>query len=319
MRRREVLALCAAATGCRTRQANRLHRLKVSSHITLSSSSLHLADELGYFREAGLEIQHIPRNSPSEAMVAAAAGEVDVQFTVISTAFLNAVLRGAQIRIVAGREVARASCLNVGSICALRRKFPNGLEDLAVLKGKRVVAGTSVSFRYFVLDEHLSRAGLSLKDVTPVTLNWPESYTALLSGSVDAMVLADEMLGRQGTEELVFSRGLGDLRPNFQYSFIFFGKTMLAKDPELGRKFLDAYYRGAKDFARGRSPRYMKKFADYRRIDVKDLENVCRESFSLEGAVDPESLRLYSAWAFRRGLTPRLAEFRELTDLRYWG
>jgi len=318
MRRREMLAVCgAAALGCRTRKNVPFRQLKVASHMTLSASSLHLADELGYFQQEGLRIEHVPANSSSEAIVAAAGGQLDVQFTVLNTAFLNAVLRGAQIRIVAGREIARPSCMDMGAICALRRRFPNGLEDLAVLKGKRVASGPSLGFLYFVLDEHLSRAGLSVKDVTTVALGWPENYTALLSGSIDAMVLSDPMPGYRGSEPLVFSRSFGELRPNFQYSFIFFGKTMLEGDPEVGRRFLRAYYRGAREFVRGRSPAYMKKFAEHRKINVEALKDVCRESFSLDGAVDRESLHAYSSWAFERSLAPRLAQFHELTDLRF--
>lgn len=317
--RRELLALCGAAVlGCRRRKQTALRRLKVSSHITLSASSLHLADELGFFREEGLEIEHVYTDSPSQAIASVAAGDVDVQFTVISTAFLNAVLRGAAIRIVAGREIASPGCQNAGAICALRSRFPEGLKDLTVLKGKRIVAGVSVSFRYFVLDEHLRSAGLSIDDVTPLALRWPESYVALKSGSADAMVLTDEILRQREARDLAFSRSFADLRPNFQYSHIFFGKSLLNGDPELGRRFLRAYYRGAEEFVRGRSPRYMKQFADHRGVDVKDLEGVCRSSFTTDGTVDRESLEVYSAWAFRRGLTPRLAGFQELTDLRFW-
>ncbi|MGQ9635062.1 MAG: ABC transporter substrate-binding protein [Bryobacteraceae bacterium] len=318
MHRRQMLALCgAAALGCRTHMGGSLRRLKVSSHMTLSASSLHLADELGYFHEMGLEIEHVHRDSTSEVMVAAAGGELDVQFTVMNTAFLNAVLRGARVRIVAGREIARPGCGDTGVICALRRRFPDGLADLRVLKGKRVASGPSVGFLYFVLDEHLSQAGLSTKDVTTVPLGWPENYTALLSGSIDAMVLSDSMPGHRDSGLLVFSRGLGELRPNFQYSYIFFGRTMLEEPPDLGRRFLRAYFQGAREFVRGRSPSYMKKFAEYRKIDVADLKDVCRESFSLDGTVDRESLEAFSSWAHQRGLAPRLAEFHELTDLRF--
>jgi len=285
--------------------------------MTLSASSLHLADELGYFQQEGLRIEHVPANSSSEAMVAAAGGQLDVQFTVLNTAFLNAVLRGAQIRIVAGREIARPNCMNMGAICALRRRFPEGLQNLAVLKGKRIAAGPTVGTLYFALDQHLTQAGLSIKDVTTVALGWPEDYTALLSGSIDAMVLSDVIPTGGRSELLVFSRAFGELRPNFQYSFIFFGKTMLEEDPEVGRRFLRAYYRGAQEFARGRSPSYMKKFAEYRKIEVADLKDVCRESFSLDGAVDRDSLHAFSSWALERGLVPRLLQFHELTDLRF--
>lgn len=324
MRRRQALALCgAAALGCRTRNGGSLRRLKVSSHMTLSASSLHLADEMGYFRQEGLEIEHVHQNSTSGATAAAAGDELDVQFTVLNTAFLNAVLRGAQIRIVAGREIARPGCGDTGVICALRRRFPDGLADLRVLRGKRVASGPSVGFLYFVLDEHLSQAGLSIKDVTTVPLGWPENYTALLSGSIDAMVLSDSMPGHRDSGLLVFSRGLGQLRPNFQYSYIFFSRTMLEEAPDLGRRFLRAYFRGAREFVRGRSPSYMKKFAEYRKIDVADLKDVCRESFSLDGALDRESLEAFSSWAHQRGLTPRLTKFHEITDLRFleklWG
>ena len=320
MRRREFLiAGAACGLGCSRRTLSPLRKLRVSAPMTLSASSLHLSYELGYFRQAGLEVEIVPLSNSLQMIAAAAGGKLDAFLSSLGTAFLNAVMRGAPIRIAAGREIVSSSCRKVGFLCALRRSFPNGLSDLRVLKKKRVSAGTTVGFMQYALDEHLAQAGLSIKDVEVVNLAGPDAITAMLNGGVDAILAFDESILRMRQEELVFSRSFADLHPNFQYGFIFFGRSLLAADPLVGRRFLQAYFDGAREFVRGESPQYLKRFADYAGARMSDLDYLCRASFAMDGSIDQNSLRLFSAWALRRGFIPRPAQVAELIDLRFLG
>jgi ABC-type nitrate/sulfonate/bicarbonate transport system substrate-binding protein len=252
-------------------------------------------------------------------MALLAGGKMDVLFGPASTAFLNAVLKGLPLRIVAGREVASPTCGYVGAIYGMRRTFPRGLADLAQLRGKRVATGPAVGLAQFALDAHLARAGLSTQDVTMVSLDFSQSVAALLGGGVDAVVGADDF-DRDLTSlasSIVHTVGLAQLYPNFQYAYIIFGQTLLAADPERGARFLSAYLRGAREFARGRTPRFMEEFARANRLDLTQARTVCRNSFAPDGAIDLNSLRLFADWAARRKHIPRRVEVSELVDDRF--
>ena len=157
-----------------------------------SMSSLHLANELGFFRKAGFDLEILQSGGASQAMALLAGEELDVLFGSFNTACLNAVIKGLPIRIVAGREVALPTCGNMGAIYGMRRTFPHGLADITQLKGKRVATGPMIGLAEFALDAHLAGAGLSTKDVTTVSLDFRQNVAALLGGGVDAMVVTED-------------------------------------------------------------------------------------------------------------------------------
>lgn len=322
MQRRHFLlasAGLAAVSGCSRRPPSVRRKLTVNAAKRLSISSLRLAQELGYFRDAGLEVEIVPSPNPLQGTAAAVGGKLDVLFTGITTAFLNAALKGARLRIVAGREIASSVCGNMGSIYGLRRSFPNGLDDLRQLKGKRVATGPSIGFSQFALEAHLGSVGLSLDDVTPVILPSPQAVAALIGGSIDALVLNNDLdrdLAAMSSQ-VVHSGGLGQVHPNFQCSHIFFGQTLLDSDVDLGGRFLAAYLHGVREFARGKTPKYMEDFAKTNGMDVKRVISACRNTFTPDGEVDMNSLKLFADWAVRKKYVGGPVDVTQLVDQRF--
>lgn len=321
MRRRDLLTgvVVAAASACSRRRAASLDKLRVTAPPRVNTSSLHLAEELGFFREAGLEVEILQVVSPLHAMALLGGGKLDAHFGSVSVAFLNANIKGLRLRIAAGRDIATGTCGNVGAVYGTRRTFPHGLADLTQLRGKRVATGPAIGIGQFSLDAHLARVGLSAKDVTVVRLEYGQIVAALLGGGIDAFVGADDF-DRDLTSlaaEIVHTDGLAGLYPKFQYMYILFGKTMLAAGPDHGARFLSAYLRGAREFARGKTPRFLGEFVRSNRLDGKRAMTACRDSFPLDGAIDLNSLRLFAGWAARNKYIPRTVDVSELVDDRF--
>lgn len=324
MWRRDLLAsslvALAAGSGCsRRKPAAGFEKLQVGAGRRLTASSLHLGHELGFFREAGFELEILQSGGQANAWALLAGGKLDVYFGTLSASFLNAVIKGLPLRVVAGREMVSADCGNVGAIYGLRRTFPHGLADVTQLKGKRVATGPMIGLAQFSLDAHLARAGLSRNDVTPVSLEFKQNVAALLGGSVDAIVGTDDFDRDLTTlsAEMVHTPGLADIYPNFQYTFIYFGQSLLAADPDTGARFLSAYLRGAREFAHGRTPRFAEEFAKANRLDLTPFLTGCRKTFPLDGAIDWNSSRLFADWAARRKYIPRRVDVSELVDDRF--
>jgi hypothetical protein len=138
---------------------------------------------------------------------------------------------------------------------------------------------------------------------------------------VDALVLNNDLdrdLASMSSQ-VVHTQGLAAIHPNFQVSHIFFGKTLLTANVDVGARFLAAYLRGAREFTRGKTPRFMQDYARTNRLDVKRVTQACRDTFALNGEVDMQSLRLFAEWAAWRKYTPRLADVSQLVDLRFLG
>jgi NitT/TauT family transport system substrate-binding protein len=247
-----------------------------------------------------------------------AGGKIDVYFAGCNVTLLNAVIKGLRLRIVAGRQVAFPTCGDVGAIYALRRTFPHGLADLRQLKGKRVAVGLAIGIAQFALDAQMATVGLSMNDVITVGLDIRGNVAALFGGGVDATVGGDDFdRDLASMPEIVHTPGLASIYPGFQHSYIIFGRTMLEAGLDSGARFLSAYLRGAREFARGKTPRFMEQFARTYGLDVKRAVTACRNSFAVDGAIDLDSLRLLTGWAARRKFISRPMDLSELVDDRF--
>lgn len=273
-------------------------RLQVSSFPRIAMSGLYLAEELGYFSEAGLDVEILQITSSPHVIPLLAGGELDVAFVALSPSLINAVTKGANLRLVAGREIASSTCGAVGTVYGNREVFPKGIGDLSLLKGKRVSISYMASVTEFYLDTLLASVGLSSDEVQLVVLRAPEAAAALVGGKVDAIISSHFEKDLEAlSASVVRGVGLADLLPNYQYSFIVFGPTLLEDKREAGVRFLAAYLRGATDFLNGKTPRYLDELARASRMDPERARNACRNTFAPDGSIDLPSVQRFVEWA----------------------
>ncbi|MDG5495259.1 ABC transporter substrate-binding protein [Niveispirillum sp. BGYR6] len=196
---------------------------------------LYVAQEMGYFKDAGLAVEMIAPADPNDPprLVAAGRGDVAISYQ-----------PQLHLQVDAGLPVVRIGTLvatPLNSIIALKDGPVKSLKDL---KGKKV--GFSVGgFEDALLGAMLEKHGLSLKDVTLVNVNFSLS-PALFAGQVDAIVggfrnfelnqMAIE--GKPGRAFFPEEEGV----PAYD-ELIFIAARDRANDPRLGR-FLDAVERG---------------------------------------------------------------------------
>src|SRR5579884_3530362 len=99
MLRRTFLAL-APASALLSRAAPQRTLVRVSLSRLLTMSPFYAAYEAGYFRDAGLDVE-LTKDLPGvQSLPLIAGGRIDVGFIGLSPGFVNAVLRGARLKIV---------------------------------------------------------------------------------------------------------------------------------------------------------------------------------------------------------------------------
>lgn len=136
-----------------------------------------LAEELGYFAEAGLDVEIVAPADPSDPPKMAAAGRADLAVSYQPQLHLQ-VAEGLPLRRVGTLVATPLNCL-----LALE---DGPVEEIADLKGRKIgfsVAGVEEA----LLSAMLATAGLTLDDVTMVNVNWSLS-PAVMSGQVDAVI-----------------------------------------------------------------------------------------------------------------------------------
>lgn len=319
MDRRHFLALAAAglcSPGCVRRSAPTA--IRVSAQPFYSMSGLYLAKELGYFEDLGLKVEIENIASSTQAIPLAAGGELDVVFSASSASLVNAIAKGSRLRIVAGREIAAPGCSDNSAFYGRRAVFPSGLNDVHLLKGKRIAADTSVSIGAFALDTILASGGLKKEDIQILQLRKSELIVALLDDRVDAIMVSDIALRFQAfRDRIIQGIRLADIVPNHQFSFVIFGSRLLDSSIDIGTRFLSAYLQGAKEYAEGRTPRFHDELSISNGIDPVAARNDCRNSFVTDGSIDMPSLERFIQWAVAKGLCPIPIRAEQLVDTRY--
>jgi len=246
-----------------------------------------------------VEIQEI--REPRVTLPVLAGGKVDVSFTAFSPPVINAMEKGGRLKIVAGREIASPRCGDFGAVYSTREKFPKGIPSFRLLKGRRIAVRRAASNAEFALETELASVGLPPSAVEMVPYAEAEAMAALLGGHVDGLVSQGTISrGHAALSRLVRSPGLGDVLPGFQYSYILFGARLLDSPVEVGARFLAAYLRAARDFMRGRTPRFMDEFARSNDLDREAVRRACRDTYVADGAIDFESIRRFVDWAAQK-------------------
>ena len=319
MRRRGFLPCLAGAAvaGC-GRKGRQSHRLRVAFIPRFTLAPIYLAAELGSFRQAGLEVEFIHIHQSALMPTLLAGGQIQVAMSSPTPAFINAVLKGARMRIVAARDTTTPGCANSGAIFGNRRAFPSGLRDLRALKGKRVAIHNQTGLVAFSLDQLLASAGMTRNDINPVIMGVAEAAAAVAAGKLDAVAAAelDKNLDLVSAE-IVRSITLEEVLPNHQFTFVIFGADLLEGNPEAGIGFLWAYLHGVREYRAGKTPRALEELARAARHDLAAVRAACRESISREGRPDRASIQRFVDWAAGKGYLLRTVNASELIDTRF--
>jgi NitT/TauT family transport system substrate-binding protein len=321
MNRRCFIALAGAFAGighdaCAPRAKS--NTIRVSSNPYFAMSGLYLAQELGYFADAGLQIKIERIATTVQAMPLAAEGKLDVVFCGSSPALVNAIAKGSRLRIVAGREIAAPSCSDFSVLYGRRAVFPGGLGDLSLLKGKRIAADHAAIFGHFGLDMVLASAGMTAEELGVLKMGRAELLTAFLSGKLDAIIASDcARRFARVRDQIVRGISLADVLPNFQISFIVFGARLLDSDPGAGVKFLSAYLRGAREFLAGKTPKFHDELAISSGMDPAEARKACRDSFVSDGRIDLPSIDRFIQWARVKEFCPVPIQAAQLVDMRF--
>lgn len=146
------------------------------------------------FAPAGVTIEILPFESPTEGKNAVVTKSVDFGTFGIAAAVLGAAA-GEPIVVI-------ASMCNRGM--GIIAKAGSGIATVKDLKGKRVGLWPGSTQEVFAL-ERMRMEGLSIKDITPVRISFSEMHIALARGDIDAYVGAEPAPG------VSLSTGVGTL------------------------------------------------------------------------------------------------------------
>ena len=183
-----LLAVLLVATGCASgapADAPERTRITVTSLPIVDVAPLYLAQQEGFFRDAGLDVTIRPLQSSPQGFAGLADGSVDIVAGANYVTYLEAQARGdADLRVVS--EAALASP-GLDQVVVSPR---SGIRDVTQLAGRTVAVNTPApNIQTLALDRVLAARGIG--PVRYVTMPFAQAVGALGAGTLDAAWLVE--------------------------------------------------------------------------------------------------------------------------------
>jgi NitT/TauT family transport system substrate-binding protein len=237
-----LLALSASAIA----RADEPLKAKVGVLRLQSSAPVFIAQEKGYFRDAGLDIELKFFDAAQPIAVATTSGDVDFGITAFTAGLYNLAGKGT-LKVIGGMSREKAGYPLIGYF-ASNKAYAAGLKTPKDLAGKRVAVTQVGSSFHYSLGLLADKYGFKVSDVTIVPLQSLSNAAAALKGeTVDAALLpvstARKLMDDGGAKLLGW---VGDETP-WQLGAVFASPKTLA-NKALVTKLLTALERADREY-----------------------------------------------------------------------
>jgi NitT/TauT family transport system substrate-binding protein len=304
--------------GCKEKETELVH-LKVVVLPYPAYATFYIPQEEGYYAEQGLEVEFVKFNSTAQAIPLLAQGELDVAAGPMSASFINAIVQSINLRIVAGREYIAAGGGSDTSLMVRKDLYDSGQVDtIAEVKGRRVAINAIGSLQHFYLSKILESGGLTLSDVEITKLSPQDCITAFANGALEVAMLGDPHYAQAkslGYAEIL--KSFGNLIPGFQQGFVIFGPNLLDKNPEVGKRFMVAYLKGARQWLQGKTERNSEIIQKYLGLDKEALAQMEWNPVYPDGQIRAEDILTFQDWLYDNKLVDQKLTKDQLIDTRF--
>jgi NitT/TauT family transport system substrate-binding protein len=241
-----VMAACLALAAAAPARADDFIKAKVGVLRLSSSAPVFIAQDKGYFREAGLDIELKFFDAAQPIAVATTSGDIDFGITAFTAGLYNLAGKGT-VKVIGGMSREKAGYPLIGYF-ASNKAYEAGLKTPKDLAGKRVAVTQTGSSFHYSLGLLADKYGFKLSEVRIVPLQSLSNVAAALKGeTIDAALLpvssARKLMDDGGAKHLGW---VGDETP-WQLGAVFASPKTLA-NTALVTKLLAALVRADREY-----------------------------------------------------------------------
>lgn len=152
---------------------------------------LYVAQERGYFTDAGVDLQVTELSTLQDAFPLLASGQLDAAIGGVSSGMFSAIDQGFDLKMVASIASAPGTKPSPTALIVRKELIDSGeVADLENLAGRKIAAAGGASggggWNLMVM---LRQADMSISEVEVVALGNPDMLNSLKTGAVDAAVV----------------------------------------------------------------------------------------------------------------------------------
>src|SRR5467141_5377009 len=183
-----LLALTAIVAAAGIARANEPLKAKIGVLRLSSSAPVFIAQDKGYFREAGLDIELKFFDAAQPIAVATTSGDIDFGITAFTAGLYNLAGKGT-LKVIGGMSREKAGFPLIGYF-ASNSAYAAGLKTPRDLAGKRIAVTQTGSSFHYSLGLLADKYGFKFSDLKVLPLQSLSNAAAALKGeTVDAALL----------------------------------------------------------------------------------------------------------------------------------
>jgi NitT/TauT family transport system substrate-binding protein len=317
------LALLIAGAVARTAPLDPRVALKVGAIGAVSDAGIFIAQDKGFFRDEGLDVEIISFKAAPQILPALATGEVQVSGSAVTPALFNAFARRIGMKLVADKgQVAKGFGF---AAIAIRSDLADTIKDFKDLKGRKfAVMGKGVSSTA-QLGKALELGGIKPNEVELVELGLPEMVVALGNKAIDGATLLEPFITFATAKQVAIRwKGMEDFLPFVgQNGVIIYAQKFAEDQPEAAKRWMVAYLKGTRAYLDA-----VVKGIDRDAVNailakntgVKDLSLLAKMAptgFDPNGHMEAKSLEADQDWFLKLGLQQGRADLSKVIDYQY--
>lgn len=290
-----------------------------------SAGGVFIAQERGYFKELGINLETVPIDTGPRLIPALASGELNVGFGGVGAGLFNALARGVDIKIVAGANVRQPGIKDAAIVVRKDLIDEGKVKDFADLKGMKVAVGALDGAAGVELAQALAKGNLKISDVNVVTMGYPDMLVAFGNKSIDAGLEIEPNVTNGIEKNLALplkGLGIGDIFPNHHGAVYLYSAQFIKNNPEAAKRFMVALIRGVRDydgafFKNKDREAIVSIIAKASNTDPAVLNKISASKLSVDGYALPSVITTDQDWLAEQGYVTQKIDIGKVIDNQF--
>src|SRR5579862_2631622 len=315
-----ILALAALTPADAVLAAEPLQKITVGMVPSLPAAATYIAQNKGWYRELGIEVEIGNVDSAASAMSLVAANRLQVVEGGLASNYWNALSQGLPVIMASERG---SSPLHHAIM--VRNDLKGEIKSVADLKGRKIAIVAPGAILAYELGKTLETAGLTIKDVEITYIPFPQMGLALTNKAVDAAVsippFSDVALAQNLAWNLVDPDQVITPTPMAAVAYVINADWAKA-NPALAHNFFLASARGIREYCQayhnGPNRKYVVDLLLKNGVSDRDvIDKYPWPSRDPNGRMDPASVLDIQDWFFKAGFIKQKFPIEQLVDGSY--
>jgi len=298
-------------------------KVKVGQIGAVSYAGIFIAQEKGFFKSEGLDVELITFKAAPQTLPALATDEVQLSGSAVTPALFNAFARGITMKLIADK--GRVSQGFGWAAIVIRSDLADTIKDFKDLKGRKfAVLGKGVSSTA-QLGKALELGKIQPSEIEMIELGLPEMVAALSNKAIDGATLLEPFVTFATARNVgVRWKGMEEFLPfTGQNGVIIASQKFVEQKPDAARRWMTAYLKGTRAYVdavtRGIDRDSINAIlAKHTAIkDIAVLTKIAPTGFDPNGRMEVKSLEADQDWFLKLGLQQARADLGKVIDYRF--